>query len=177
MKKIMFLLGAVVMLCTTSCLKGPSGGGKSSNDFVGRLVVTDIESGKTTYTDDKSVVTITIPNILEPKLELLFNGVKFSEAMPVKLNLELTNIPFTVTISEDGLSQSYVFDAKDIIPTSFDDKYIINRVWGSISRNINIMFEMTSRGSRVLFTTEPKVSEGNRGEVNTPEDTPEENIE
>jgi len=175
MRKIMFLLSGALMLLTTSCLKGPSGGGKSASDFKGRLVVTDTATGKTTYTDKDAVVTVTIPNILEPKLTILFNGVKFAEAMPVKLNLELTNIPFTVSVSEDGLSQNYVFDAEDIIPTSFDSEYKIDRVWGSLGKKIDIRFVMEKRGSQVQFTTEPQPSEEeNGGEAPSEEETTEE---
>lgn len=174
MRRLMFLFGAVIMLLTTSCLKGPISGGSSASDFTGKIVVTDIASGKTTYTDNKAVVTVTIPNILEPKLTILFNGVKFAEAMPVKLNLELTKIPFTITISEDGMSQHYVFDAKDIIPTSFDSEYKIDRVWGSIGKVIDIRFTMKSRDSQVRFYTEIENPDDSNDSENTPDDTPEE---
>lgn len=156
MKKIIFLVSMVVVLLTTSCLKGPASGGTSASDFSGKLVVTNTESGNVTYTDNSAVVTITIPNILEPKLNLFFKEVKFAEAMPIKLNLELTGIPFTLTVSEDGLSRNYVFDATDIIPTSFDSDNKIDRVWGSVGKTIDIRFIMAERESMVQFTVVPE---------------------
>lgn len=152
MKKLMFLVCAVAMLCSTSCLKGPTTAGTSSADYYGKLVVTDISSGEVTYTDNEVSVTISIPNIIEPKMDISFNGVKFAELMPVKLNLIMKGIPFTTTISEDETTINYIFDAQDIIPDSFDEQYMINRIWGSIGRKIEISFIMESRKSQVTFT-------------------------
>ena len=141
MKKLMFLFGVVAILFTTSCIKGPTSGGKSEGTFVGKLVVTDVDSGEVTYTIDDAEVVVTIPNILQPKFDILFKRVKFAEAMPVELNLELKDIPFIQTVSEDGKAINYVFEAKNIIPTGFEE-YPIEKVWGSIGGVVDIQFDM-----------------------------------
>ena len=154
MKKLMFLMGVVALMFSTSCIKGPTSGGSSSTTYNGKIVVTDATSGEVTYTDNNASVTVAIPNIIEPKFDITFNGVKFAELMPIKLNLALRGIPFTTTVSEDETTINYVFDAKDIIPESFDEQYLINRVWGSIGRHIEISFTMINekRNSQVTFT-------------------------
>ena len=152
MKKLMFLLGVVALVFTTSCIKGPTSGGTSSTTYNGKIVVTDSESDDVTYTDNDASVTVTIPNIIEPKFNITFNGVKFAELMPVRLNLELTDIPFTTTVSEDEATINYIFEKENVIPTSFDSQYLINKVWGCIGRKIEISFIMESRKSQVTFT-------------------------
>jgi hypothetical protein len=152
MKKMMFLMGCIAMIFATSCIKGPSSAGTSSTTYHGKIVVTDTASGEVTYTDNDASVTVAIPNIIEPKFDITFNGVKFAAAMPIKLNLEMKGIPFTTTVSEDQTSINYVFEKEDIIPTSFDSQYIIDKVWGCIGRKIEISFIMESRSSQVTFT-------------------------
>ena len=161
MRRLMFLFGAVVMLLTTSCLKGPTSGGTSESSFKGKLVVTNMENGKTTYTDDNAALTVTIPDILQPKLDLLFLEVKFADAMPYPINMELKGIPFVVTVSDDGMSLNYTFEAENVIPTDFE-QYPINKVKGCLGRVIDVEFEMASRGSRVRFTTNTGDSENNQ---------------
>ncbi|MBE6211993.1 MAG: hypothetical protein E7129_02500 [Rikenellaceae bacterium] len=155
MKKLMFLIGVVALMFTASCIKGPASGGSSAANYNGKIVVTDATSGEVTYTDNNASVTVAIPNIIEPKFDITFNGVKFAELMPIKLNLALKGIPFTTTVSEDETTINYIFDAKDIIPEGFDEQYLINRVWGSIGRRIEISFTMINekRNSHVTFTS------------------------
>ena len=152
MKKLMFLFGVVSLMFATSCIKGPASGGSSATNYNGKIVVTDIDSGEVTYTDNNASVTVTIPNIVEPKFDITFSGVKFAAAMPIKLNLELKGIPFTSTVSEDETTINYIFEKENIIPTSFDSQYLIDKVWGCIGKKIEISFTMESRGSKVTFT-------------------------
>lgn len=156
MKKLMFLMGVVAILFTTSCIKGPAVGGKSSTEYVGKLVVADATTGEVTYTDNEAKLTLSIPNVMEPKMDIIFSGVKFAELMPIKLNLAMLGIPFTTTVSEDGASINYIFDKENIIPDSFDEQYLINRLWGSIGKKIEISFTMINakRNSKVTFTYE-----------------------
>ena len=155
MRKLMFLMGVVALLFTTSCIKGPTVGGKSSTEYVGKLVVADATTGEVTYTDNEAKVTLSIPNVMEPKMDIIFSGVKFAELMPIKLNLAMLGIPFKVALSEDGTS-SYIFDKENIIPDSFDEQYLINRLWGSVGSRIEISFTMINakRNSKVTFTYE-----------------------
>lgn len=154
MKRFMFLMGVVALMFTTSCVKGPAVGGKTSTDYVGKLVVTDITTGEVTYTDNEAKVTLAIPNVTEPKMDIVFNGVKFAELMPIKLNLAMLGIPFKTTVSEDETTINYIFDEKNVIPESFDEQYLINRIWGSVGRRIEISFTMINekRNSQVTFT-------------------------
>ena len=149
----MFLMGVVALMFTTSCVKGPAVGGKTSTDYVGKLVVTDITTGEVTYTDNEAKVTLAIPNVTEPKMDIVFNGVKFAELMPIKLNLAMLGIPFKTTVSEDETTINYIFDEKNVIPESFDEQYLINRIWGSVGRRIEISFTMINekRNSQVTF--------------------------
>ena len=153
MKRFMFLMGVVALMFTTSCVKGPAVGGKTSTDYVGKLVVTDITTGEVTYTDNEAKVTLAIPNVTEPKMDIVFNGVKFAELMPIKLNLAMLGIPFKTTVSEDETTINYIFDEKNVIPESFDEQYLINRIWGSVGRRIEISFTMINekRNSQVTF--------------------------
>lgn len=156
MKKLMFLMGVVALLFTTSCIKGPVVGGKSSTEYVGKLVVADATTGEVTYTDNEAKLTLSIPNVMEPKMDIIFSGVKFAELMPIKLNLAMLGIPFTTTVSEDGASINYIFDKENIIPDSFDEQYLINRLWGSVGKRIEISFTMINakRNSKVTFIYE-----------------------
>lgn len=156
MRKLMFLMGVVALLFTTSCIKGPTVGGKSSTEYVGKLVVADATTGEVTYTDNEAKLTLGIPNVMEPKMDIIFSGVKFAELMPIKLNLAMLGIPFTTTVSEDGASINYIFDKENIIPDSFDEQYLINRLWGSVGSRIEISFTMINakRNSKVTFTLE-----------------------
>ena len=152
----MFLMGVVALLFTTSCIKGPTVGGKCSTEYVGKLVVADATTGEVTYTDNEAKLTLGIPNVMEPKMDIIFSGVKFAELMPIKLNLAMLGIPFTTTVSEDGASINYIFDKENIIPDSFDEQYLINRLWGSVGSRIEISFTMINakRNSKVTFTLE-----------------------
>lgn len=159
MKRLMLLFGVVVVLLATSCIKGPTGGGTTSNTFYGKLTVKD-SGGDTIYSDSKATLIVTQPDILELNLTLLFKGVKFAEAMPYPINLELKDIPFVFTVSEDGSTRNLVFDAKNITPTDFDD-YNINRVWGYIGSVIDVQFtlERKSKHYHVYFKAGDTTSE------------------
>ena len=156
MRKLMFLMGVVALLFTTSCIKGPAVGGKSSTEYVGKLVVADATTGEVTYTDNEAKLTLGIPNVMEPKMDVIFSGVKFAELMPIKLNLAMLGITFPTPVSEDGASINYISDKENTIPDSFDEQYLINRLWGSVGSRIEISFTMINakRNSKVTFTLE-----------------------
>lgn len=155
MKKILiFACGA--LLFATSCLEGGGSPGSSSADYFGSLAVKDTETNETTYSDGDAKVTVCIPNILEPKFDIVFNNVKFDNAMPVKLDIEFEDIPFTTTISEDETTLNYIFIAKDIVPTVGGipyNKYKVDSIKGCIGRPVTIDFWMSSKEKSVHFTT------------------------
>ena len=154
MKKI-FVLACGVVLFATSCLSGGGSAGTSSADYSGHLTVSEIESGKTTHTDDKAVVTVLIPNIIEPKFDVIFNNIKFATMMP-KLNIEFESLPFVTTVSEDETTLNYVFNVKGVVPTIGGvpyDKYKVDSIKGCIGRPVTIEFWMSSKDQKVHFTT------------------------
>lgn len=157
MKKIIFVL-CVALLSATSCLSGVSSPGTSTSTFTGRLTVSDIATGAVTLTDNQASVTICIPNIIDPKFDIIFNGVKFSNSpMEPKKNVEVLGIPFTTTVSEDESSINYVFEGENMIPmiggVSYE-KYTIDRIWGCVGRVVEVNFTMASKQSKVTFTTD-----------------------
>ena len=150
------ILACGALLFATSCLDNEISPGASSSEYNGSLVVKDIEKNEITYSDDESKVTVVIPNMLEPKFDIIFNDVKFDDAMPVKLDIEFDGIPFTTTISEDQTTLNYVFIAKDIVPTVGGvpyEKYIVDSIKGCIGRPVTIDFWMSSKEKSVHFTT------------------------
>ena len=154
MKKI-FVLACGVVLFATSCLSGGGSAGTSSANYSGYLTVSEIESGKATYTDDKAVVTVQIPNIIEPKFDVIFNNIKFATMMP-KLNIEFESLPFATTVSEDETTLNYVFNVKGVVPTIGGvpyDKYKVDSIKGCIGRPVTIEFWMSSKDQKVHFTT------------------------
>lgn len=157
MKKIIFVL-CVALLSATSCLSGVTSPGTSTSTFTGRLTVSDIATGAVTLTDNQASVTICIPNIIDPKFDIIFNGVKFSNSpMEPKKNVEVLGIPFTTTVSEDESSINYVFEGENMIPmiggVSYE-KYTIDRIWGCVGRVVEVNFTMASKQSMVTFTTD-----------------------
>ena len=156
MKKLMFLLSIVVLFSTTSCLIGDDGSGTTSAQITGKLIVFDDESS-VSYSDDKASITVSIPNYAEPKLDVVFNGVKFAEAMPVQVNIKFSDIPFTYTISEEeGKKKSnYIFDVTNLTPTISGaprDEYTASRFWGCIGSDVDIRFIIPYKDKTVHFT-------------------------
>ena len=155
MKKIL-ILACGALLFATSCLPGGGSPGSSSADYPGYLTVSEISTDAVTYTDDNAKVTIAIPNMLEPKFDIVFNNMKFDDAMPVKLDIKFAGIPFTTTISEDETTLNYVFVAKNVVPTVGGipyDKYKVDSIKGCVGRPVTIDFWMSSKDKKVHFTT------------------------
>jgi hypothetical protein len=155
MRKIL-ILACGALLFATSCLDNSGSPGVSSAQYEGSLVVKDTENNETTYSDSESKVTVVIPNILEPKFNIIFNNMKFDDAMPVKLDIEFDDIPFTTTISEDQTTLNYIFIAKDIVPTVGGvpyEKYTVDSIKGCVGRPVVIDFWMSSKEKSVHFTT------------------------
>lgn len=161
MKKVLFILCGVLFFATSCLNVGPSSG-SSSVGYTGHLVVTDLQTDEVTYSDDKAQVVVTIPNVLEPKFDFRFNGIKFSAMMP-KLNIDVLGIPFTTTISEDETSINYVFDANNMVPEVGGieyQKFKIDHIWGQVGKTVEILFTMESKGSKVHFTSSTTSGEG-----------------
>ena len=155
MKKIL-ILACGALFFATSCLPGGGSPGSSSADYTGSLTVSEIETDETTYSDSKAKVTLEIPNILEPKFDVIFNNMKFDSSMPVSLDIEFEGIPFTTTISEDETTLNYVFVAKNIVPTVGGipyEKFKVDSIKGCIGRPVTIDFWMSSKDKMVHFTT------------------------
>ena len=154
MKKILILVCGALFFAT-SCLPGGGSPGSSSAEYGGYLTVSEIKSGEVTYSNDDSNVTVVIPNILEPKFNIVFNNMKFDSAMPVTLDIEFGELPFTSTISEDETTLNYVFTAKNVVPTVGGipyDKYKVDSIKGCIGRPVTIDFWMSSKDKQAHFT-------------------------
>ena len=157
MKKLMFLLSIVVLFSTTSCLIGDSSLGDSSAEIKGTLTVFN-EDNSISYEAHNASITVAITNFLvEPKLDILFNGVKFAEAMPVQVNIKFGGIPFTFTASEDVKSSNYIFDTTNIIPTISGaprDEYMASRFYGCVGRyNTEIRFSIPYKDNKMVQFT------------------------
>ena len=157
MKKIL-IIACSALFFATSCLLGGGSAGSSATTYNGSLNVVDITTNEVTYSNNAASVTVSIPNITEPKFNFLYTDMKFDNAMPVKLNIELAGIPFKSTVSEDETTINYIFEAKDVIPTVGGtpyDKYKVDVIEGCIGRTVDIKFEMRSKDKIVYFTTAP----------------------
>jgi hypothetical protein len=154
MKKVL-ILACGALLFATSCLSGGGSAGTSAADYSGYLTVSEIESGEVTYSDDKAKVTVAIPNIIEPKFDIIFNDIKFATMMP-KLNIEFEGLPFVTTVSEDETTLNYIFNVKNVVPTIGDvpyEKYKADSIKGCIGRPVTIEFWISSKDQMVHFTT------------------------
>ena len=155
MKKVL-ILACSVLLFATSCLNGGGSPGSSSATYYGELTVVDSDTNEVSYTDSKASVSIWIPNITEPKFDFIFNGIKFDDLMPVKLNIEVMDIPFTTAISEDQTTINYVFKASNIVPRAGGveyEKYKIGKFEGCVGKEVEITFTMPSKNKIVYFKT------------------------
>lgn len=154
MKKIL-ILACGALFFATSCLSGSGSPGSSSADYPGSITVSEISTEAVTYTDDKAKVTVAIPNMLEPKFDIIFNNMKFDDAMPVKLDIEFEGIPFVNTVSEDETTLNYIFVAKNVVPTVGGipyEKYKVDSIKGCIGRPVTIDFWMSTKDKKVHFT-------------------------
>ena len=155
MKKIL-ILACGVLLFATSCFPGGGSPGSSSNDYPGYLTVSDISTEEVSYSDDNAKITVAIPNMLEPKFDIVFNNIKFDNAMPVKLNVKFESLPFQTTISEDETTLNYLFVAKNVVPTVGGipyEKYKVDSIKGCVGRPVTVEFWMSSKDKKVHFST------------------------
>ena len=153
MKRFLFLLSGLVLFFATSCLDNIGGDSPSSATFKGEITVIDTQSGEVSYSDNNCSITVTIPNMLEPKLDILFNGVKFDNMMPA-LNIAVDGLAFKSTISEDETFINYVFNESGIVPTIGGikyEKYTIGVIKGAVGRGADIEFTLPSKEKRVTF--------------------------
>ena len=154
MKKIL-ILACGALFFATSCLSGGGSQGTSSADYTGTLTVSEISTEEVSYTDNEAKVTVAIPNMLEPKFDIIFNNMKFDDAMPVKLDIEFEGIPFVTTVSEDETTLNYIFVAKNVVPTVGGipyEKYKVDSIKGCIGRPVTIDFWMSTKDKKVHFT-------------------------
>ena len=155
MKKLLILVCGVLFFAT-SCLSGGATPGSSSATYYGELTVVETDTNETSYFDNDASVSIWIPNITEPKFDFIFNGVRFDYLMPVKLNIEVTGIPFKMTISEDQTKMNYIFEASNIVPKAGGveyEKYKIGEFKGCVGQQTEITFTMPSKNKIVYFKT------------------------
>ncbi len=155
MKKLLILVCGVLFFAT-SCLSGGATPGSSSATYHGELTVVETDTNETSYFDNDASVSIWIPNITEPKFDFIFNGVRFDYLMPVKLNIEVTGIPFKMTISEDQTKMNYIFEASNIVPKAGGveyEKYKIGEFKGCVGQQTEITFTMPSKNKIVYFKT------------------------
>ena len=144
------------LLFATSCLPGGGSPGTSSADYPGYLTVSDISTEEVSYSDDNAKITVAIPNMLEPKFDIVFNNIKFDNAMPVKLNVKFESLPFQTTISEDETTLNYLFVAKNVVPTVGGipyEKYKVDSIKGCVGRPVTVEFWMSSKDKKVHFST------------------------
>lgn len=144
------------LLFATSCLPGGGSPGTSSADYPGYLTVSDISTEEVSYSDDNAKITVAIPNMLEPKFDIVFNNIKFDNAMPVKLNVKFESLPFQTTISEDETTLNYLFVAKNVVPTVGGipyEKYKVDSIKGCVGRPVTVEFWMSSKDKMVHFST------------------------
>ena len=144
------------LLFATSCLPGGGSPGTSSADYPGYLIVSDISTEEVSYSDDNAKITVAIPNMLEPKFDIVFNNIKFDNAMPVKLNVKFESLPFQTTISEDETTLNYLFVAKNVVPTVGGipyEKYKVDSIKGCVGRPVTVEFWMSSKDKKVHFST------------------------
>ena len=155
MKKIL-ILACGVLLFATSCFPGGGSPGSSSNDSPGYLTVSDISTEEVSYSNDNAKITVAIPNMLEPKFDIVFNNIKFDNAMPVKLNVKFESLPFQTTISEDETTLNYLFVAKNVVPTVGGipyEKYKVDSIKGCVGRPVTVEFWMSSKDKMVHFSS------------------------
>ena len=144
------------LLFATSCLPGGGSPGTSSADYPGYLTVSDISTEEVSYSDDNAKITVAIPNMLEPKFDIIFNNMKFDDAMFVKLNVKFESLPFQTTISEDETTLNYLFVAKNVVPTVGGipyEKYKVDSIKGCVGRPVTVEFWMSSKDKMVHFST------------------------
>ena len=161
MKKYL-ILACSALFFATSCLIGGGSAGSSSTTYHGTLTVSDIDSGKVSYVDNAASIDVWIPNLIEPKFDFIFNKIKFDKAMPVQLNLEISGVPFTSTISEDEKTINYIFEGKNIIPTAGGtpyEKYMVSIIEGCVGNGVDVKFEVPEKNKRVYFTTTKEEAE------------------
>lgn len=154
MKKI-FVLACGALLFATSCLKGGGSAGSSEATYPGKVVVKSISTEEVTYSDEDASITVQIPNMLEPKFDIIFNDIKFATMMP-KLNIEFEGLPFVATVSEDETTLNHIFNVKDVVPTIGGvpyEKYKVDSIKGCIGRPVTVDFWMSSKDQMVHFTT------------------------
>lgn len=167
MKKLLILVVSLLVFAT-SCLKDGANTPSSSSSYEGSITVTDLDTGEVTYSEDKASIVVSIPQSENKIMDIMFKGVKFDKMMPLRLNIKVADIPFNTTVSEDDTAVNFVFDAANIIPTVGDvpyKKYKIDRIWGCLGKQVDVMFEMWSKSKRVHFST----VKGDGGSSNTGE--------
>lgn len=166
MKKVLILICSVLFFAT-SCLNSGNTTNSSEATFYGKVVVSDVTTGEVSYSENKAEITVQIPNAFEPKLDIVFNKIKFDERMPVQLNIKMSGVPFVTTVSEDQTTINYIFKAENVVPTIGGIKYESFKasvIEGCIGREVDVTFVIPSKEKRVHFTNalekvEPAVEE------------------
>ena len=155
MKKFMFLIGAIALMLSVSCL--PEGGNKmsSSASCKGTWTVVNTQNQQTTYTKSDVIVDIEIPYGSKKLLDITFNGVKFVSGMP-DITMKVSDIVFTETLPEENPTKRFVFEQNNVIPTVNGvpfDNYEIEIFEGYIGDDVEIELVLASSPFKATFTT------------------------
>ena len=169
MKKMIFLVSALVLMFATSCLSVDAGSNSNSAKYKGTYTITNLTSGDETKTPNV-IVELSIPNSSKNLFDIKFNDLSFATGMPAQ-NITISGVPFTETISDSEIVKNYIiFEATNIIPqiggVQFD-QYPISEIKGCIGVPVTITFicvnTMSGDSYKVEFTSGESEAGGNNG--------------
>lgn len=176
MKKMIFLVSALVLMFATSCLSVDAGSNSNSAKYKGTYTITNLASGaENTVTD--VIVEVTIPNSSKNLIDFTFNNLTFAPGGMPPQNITIADVPFTPTISEGGIVKNSIFEAYNIVPQIGGvpyNQYLVSEIKGSIGVPVTIYFicknTKTDIDYKVEFTTGESEA-GNGGGSPTPNPT------
>ena len=176
MKKMIFLVSALVLMFATSCLSVDAGSNSNSAKYKGTYTITNLASGaENTVTD--VIVEVTIPNSSKNLIDFTFNNLTFAPGGMPPQNITIADVPFTPTISEGGIVKNSIFEAYNIVPQIGGvpyNQYLVSEIKGSIGAPVTIYFicknTKTDIDYKVEFTTGESEA-GNGGGSPTPNPT------
>jgi hypothetical protein len=149
----------VALIFSTSCLNGGSSHGGSSSatepGYYTSYTIDDSGIYTPVYTNDKEAsVTMLIPDILTPSMDVTLRNVKMVNGMPPQ-NITFPSLAFTKVAADDGIN--YVIDAKDIVPKVADTEYAdykVRYIRVSVGTKVVVDIEFESLPYRLIFHSE-----------------------
>ena len=155
MKKILFLIGALALMVSVSCLPESGGGRSSSAKFNGTWTVVNTESDETAVQKEDVTIVVEILDASNKLMNITFNNISFAPGMP-KITMTVSDIAFTPTIAEDGKSQNFVFEQEGVVPTEGNtpyENYRIRSLRGYVGTNVEIELEFENVPYLAIFST------------------------